>query len=375
MAKVHITLVGGQPAPVYKGIIDEQPDKVILVCSNDSVGSADNVQKYACEKIKGLQCEKVLLSPISIPETKEKMIEIASSVSNGDTMTVNISGGTKVWSVLFYDFFKDKAECFFIDQNDNKYNFSSGQTTKIDVEFGIKESLLLNDIRVSGMHLLSEYNEEDFRAIATVREMRQFSPGNFSKLMTQIDNGGPKFLDESNYLSYDKERGSYRLVLSTRRGSKNVEIYSPHVRNVMLKTGWFELEVAKLLGEWVPPQQVAMNCLLSSSKNVNGLTLLNEIDIIVYIAGKLLFVECKTQIAKGEATTIDKFNNAIRSYGGLSAKGVFFTDVAMKDQAKAKCEKANILTFNMQEIKEAGYEGKKDLFKKLDKHIGGLNIR
>ena len=50
MAKVHITLVGGQPAPVYKGIIDQHPDAVILVCSNDSVELADNVQKYACEK-------------------------------------------------------------------------------------------------------------------------------------------------------------------------------------------------------------------------------------------------------------------------------------------------------------------------------------
>lgn len=373
MAKVHITLVGGQPAPVYKGIIDECPDKVIFVCSSDSEGSADNVKKYACEKIKGLQCEKVLLSPVSIPETKEKMIEIASSFSNGDTVTVNISGGPKMWSVLFYDFFKDKVECFCLDQNDNKFNFSSEQTTKIDVELGIRESLWLNDIRVSGMLLLSEYEDEDFKAIATIREMRKFSPGNFSKLMTQIDKGGPWFLDASNYLSFDKMRGSYRLALSTRRGNKKeVEICSPHVKKVVLNTGWFELEVAKLIGEWVPPEQIAMNCKFLSSKNEDSLTL-NEIDIIVKAPSKLLFVECKTKVY--DATNVDKFNNAIRNYGGLSAKGVFFTDEAMKGQAKAKCDNAGILTFSMQEIKIAGDNGKKDLFRKLDEHIVGLNIR
>ena len=378
MAKVHITLVGGQPAPVYKGIIDEQPDKVILVCSNDSVGSADNVQKYACEKIKGLQCEKVLLSPVSIPETKEKMIEIASSVSDGDTMTVNISGGPKMWSVLFYDFFKDKAECFCLDQNDNKFNFSSEQTTKIDVELGIRESLGLNDVRVADMHLLTDYTEDDFRAAATARRMWVFSKNNFWQLTNEKEmekhkrNDGLWCIDSSNYLSYDKENNSCILGLSKYGGVKVESICSPNVEKVMINYGWFELEVAKLIGEWISPEQIAMNCKFLSSKNEDSLTL-NEIDIIVKAPSKLLFVECKTKV--DDATNVDKFNNAIRSYGGLSTKGVFFTDDVMTGIAKAKCDTAGILTFSMKEFRAAGVDGKAKLFEKLDKHIGGLNIR
>ena len=280
-----------------------------------------------------------------------------------------------MWSVLFYDFFKDKAECFCLDQNDNKFNFSSEQTTKIDAELGIREALWLNDIIVSGVHWLSDYDKEDFRAVATIKEMRKLYPGNFCRLMVQVEKKTGNncwFIDASNYLSYDKERGSYSMSLSNSRNKREVEICSPHVKKVVLNTGWFELDVAKLLSEWVQPEQVAMNCQFRSSKNENGPTL-NEIDIIVIVHGKLLFVECKTQVK--DATDVDKFNNAIRNYGGLSAKGVFFTDVTMKPQAKAKCEKANILTFNMQEIKNAGDTGKEDLFRKLDRHIGGLNIR
>ena len=375
MAKIHITLVGGQPAPVYKGIIDEQPDKVVLVCSSDSVELADNVQEYASEKIEGLQCEQVLMSPVSIPEIRKKIDEINSSLSGDDAVTVNLSGGTKVWSILFYDFFKDKAECIFIDQNDNKYNFITGQTTKINVRLGITESLWLNNIKITGMHLLTEYDEEDFEAVQAVRKMRKFSTANFNRLMQQVeDNPGDTdwCIDKWNYLSYYKEKNTCSLSLSTKRGLKEEEICCPHIHKVMFNTGWFELEVAKLLGEWVQPQQVAMNCELRSSKSEDSPTL-NEIDIIVKVRGKLLFVECKTQVK--DARDVDKFNNAIRSYGGLSAKGIFFTDAVMKAQAKVKCNNAGILTFSMQEIMKAGGEGKKKLFKELSEHISGLNIR
>ena len=36
MAHVHITLVGGQPAPVYNGIVATMPDKIIFVHSPQS---------------------------------------------------------------------------------------------------------------------------------------------------------------------------------------------------------------------------------------------------------------------------------------------------------------------------------------------------
>lgn len=36
MSRVHITLVGGQPAPVYHGIVATKPDKVVFIYSDDS---------------------------------------------------------------------------------------------------------------------------------------------------------------------------------------------------------------------------------------------------------------------------------------------------------------------------------------------------
>ena len=36
MAKVHITLVGGQPMPVYNGIAATSPDKLVFIYSESS---------------------------------------------------------------------------------------------------------------------------------------------------------------------------------------------------------------------------------------------------------------------------------------------------------------------------------------------------
>ena len=42
--KVHITLVGGQPAPVYHGIVATQPDKVVFIYSESSRDAMEKVR-------------------------------------------------------------------------------------------------------------------------------------------------------------------------------------------------------------------------------------------------------------------------------------------------------------------------------------------
>ena len=45
MRKVHITLIGGQLAPVYIGICAAKPDKIVYVYSSVSKSQMDVIQK------------------------------------------------------------------------------------------------------------------------------------------------------------------------------------------------------------------------------------------------------------------------------------------------------------------------------------------
>ena len=45
MSKIHISLVGGQPTPIYQGILYTQPDFIHLICSKNSLEQAGVIRK------------------------------------------------------------------------------------------------------------------------------------------------------------------------------------------------------------------------------------------------------------------------------------------------------------------------------------------
>ena len=51
MTKLHIALVGGEPTPVYPGIVYANPDRVILICSEKTKKVAENI----CGQLSALQ--------------------------------------------------------------------------------------------------------------------------------------------------------------------------------------------------------------------------------------------------------------------------------------------------------------------------------
>ena len=45
MSRIHITLVGGQPAPIYNAIVATEPEKVIFICSDDTKDICHSIQR------------------------------------------------------------------------------------------------------------------------------------------------------------------------------------------------------------------------------------------------------------------------------------------------------------------------------------------
>lgn len=98
----------------------------------------------------------------------------------------------------------------------------------------------------------------------------------------------------------------------------------------------------------------------------------NEIDVIVNTGGKLLMVECKTQIQ--DNTNIDKFRSAVKNYGGMGCKALFITESRMKEAAKEKCADNQILSFSIQDY-EKETDAQRALFALLDKEIININAK
>lgn len=343
MSKVHITLVGGQTTPVYQGILYTNPDKVVYIYSD---GSRENAERIKSEV--RIESEMRKIAPVDLNDI-EKKVQSCYERYKDDEVSINISSGTKPWAYYLTKIFTKhpNGTIFYIDQNGRLWNFAD--RSSIEVPFDMDAQFRLRGNPLENYKNYSDYTEDDIEAIKEIESLRNFNPRDFNVLTDLFENHSNQTTHSiektGSKLSWDKETKSFKFLLQKSNGVlKEQTLKSPNIRSLLLNTGWFEFKMATLLSKWDKCKELKMNCKFPSKDGLEK----NEIDIIIDTGSKLLFVECKTQISK--ITDIDKFNSAVKNYGGMGSKALFVTDASMNDTAKEKCEEYGIMTFSLQDL-------------------------
>lgn len=352
MSKIHITLVGGQPIPVYLGIInDADCEEVIFIHSDLSLKEAQTIQKY-CNK----HCSLVLCSPTDLVEIRITAERIRHKLDGAD-VTLNITSGTKPWSLIFYQIFSDypSVQYIYIDQLNNCYDLKSGlvQTLSLDVF----KRFELYGTPLKRYLTLDYFTESDFNAVKDIEAVRKINIGAFTDLTNRDANEyntieGELFARNLSHMIWNWSEGWVEFEIINYLGipSKPVRIEAAHIKELTLNTSWFELKTAIELSKVPNVKNIYLNCeFLSKDEKAK-----NEIDIIADFGTRLVFVECKTMI--NEITDIDKFRSAMRNFSGTSSTGLFVTNDKVGNNnvkrygrymaAMEKCKDNDILTFN-----------------------------
>lgn len=379
MSKIHITLVGGQPAPVYNGIKATKPDKVVFVHSTDSLKALNALVKEI-----DVPYEVVQLSPTEAVEIQHIVEKMAAQYAE-DEVTVNISSGPKSWSHLFGSMFqsKENATVIYMDQNNVLWNYRTMQGLQ-DFEFDMHTHFRLYGNSIENNYKkFSDYTDADVEAMKKIEEIRKFDVQIFNTLLTVLDKQKQHILRNGKDGKFEHGSGSYvewkktteqqigfvRVFIVKKNGkTKEVKFESPNAVDLAFNSGWFEFKVAKLLSTWNRSMEICMNCKFPYKKDVDK----NETDIIINTGSKILFVECKTQI--NNTTDIDKFRSVIKNYGGMGSKGLFVTDAKMTEVAKAKCEEHGILSFSLQDS-HLGLTEEKSLQLLLESELFNINTK
>lgn len=381
MARIHITLVGGQAAPVYNGIIVTNPDKVVFIYSVDSKGQMEMVKSMLNIPVDDQQP----LDAIN-PEAILKRAETLYNKYQNDQITLNISGGLKSWTHLFGVYFSQKknAEIVYFDQNNILWNYTD-MSQRSDFNFDMHTQLKLYGNSIENNFTdFNAYTEADMQVLKKIESLRkgQFIE-EFNKLLTILDKKNANKLknDQSgifvtgkgSFVDWmkDKNGGNARvkIVIKGKYKEQDVTLESPHAIDLAFKSGWFEYKVAKMLSTWSKAKEIYLNCRFKSKKNVDK----NEVDIIVNTGQKLLFVECKTCINNN--TDIDKFRTVVKGYGGTASKGIFITQSKMKEIEIEKCEQAGLLSFSIDEVSGGTMGAEQALFALLDSSIFNINTK
>lgn len=382
MAKIHITLVGGQPAPVYHGIVATQPDKVVFIYSESS---RDVVEKVRSE-IHIAEDEQKPLDTTD-PQQIMKRANILAEKYKNDEVTLNISSGLKSWSHLFGRVFDSmpNASVVYMDQNNVLWNYRTMEH-KSDFEFDMDVLFRLYGNRLENYKRLTDYTEEDLKALDKIKNIRLFNIPDFNKLMATLNDKQQNILRNQNsgkfdlmangsqsYVEWEKTTkdsiGFVRIFLAKKNGkSQEVTFESENAVDLAFNSGWFEFEIATLLSKWTKAKSIYLNCHFPFKPKVDK----NEVDIIVNTGTKILFVECKTQII--HTTDIDKFRSVVKGYGGTGSKGLFVTDAKMTDVAREKCEEHGLLSFSLQDD-HLGMSHEKALALLLDSELFNINTK
>jgi len=325
--------------PVYLGIKYSQPEIVVFVCSEESNGKVELFKKL----LQDVEVRDLLLDPSDLAKIETATRECFEEYAE-DEVSINISGGTKPWTYYFSHIFSEHANAnlFYVDQNSVVQDFGSKEKHTLGIS--IDEQLSLSEFCLSAYKRFENYDERDFSVIEQIREIRK--DGNLLRIFNELTEDMAKHPNQvksigkdcCSSLTWDKKEKS--LTMESKMGE--CKFSSPNVRHLVLNAGWFEVMVAKMLLSWVRCKEIRMNCVFKS--DAKGSTS-NEIDIIVSIGSKLLFVECKTQILR--PTDIDKFNSAVKKYGGNGSKAVFVTYEAMSEDIRKTCEKYGIIPFSL----------------------------
>ena len=353
MSKRHhlqIALVGGSPEPVYQGIKHLRPDQVLLLCSKKSKKDADNIKR---ELDKSNDRTEIVIYPIpdtGLEEMQEAAEYIESSIPKGISVSMNLTGGMKLWSLVFNNVFRRRrrsCHAFFI--LNGVYIDLKDKATKGKVDFDMDAQFKILGHSLDEYTSYNDYTDKDFvvlddvlllglqpkyHNIFTKLTSKFYSDykdkyGNLDLLYNQSTTQGQSFLE------WNSEAQTFHCKIKDR----NVFLKSPHVASIVLNTGWFELCTAKMIASTGRAKDIRLNCVFKSTNDIPK----NEIDIIFNTGDKLIFVECKTQVYN--STDVDKFNSAVRNYGGLGSRPLFVTNWKMNPDPKEKCTDYGITTF------------------------------
>lgn len=356
MKKIHISLVGGQPIPVYIGIKDDgQANTVVLVCSAQSRVEAGRIQaQFPKREVAVCEC---------LPTDLQQIEELAHQLNeqyHDCEVTVNLTSGTKLWSLSFFRVFSEHACVHFIyvDQTNMIVDLMTKEAHQSEININTRFELYGTPLK--DYSSINEYTSRDFQVMRKIERIRKVNKGAFTSMTRSVD----KDMLEKEIPIGDEKSGSLltyacvpqwaELTMKGFRGVVTEQFESEHLFDILFNSGWFELKTASELKKELPEaKDIKLNGVFKDS---DGLAK-NEIDIIVDFGTRLFLVECKTMVH--DTTDIDKFRSALRNYSGTSSVGLFVTYEKPNEKtrkvyqlAMEKCRDNDIQTFNFALWKE-----------------------
>lgn len=323
MSKILVSLLSKylQPNFLFIKEMDGKFDKLLFVTTKEMENEKNKSSKFLCDALR-IKHDKVnLVTVIEDDESNisSKLTEVG--FGDNDDYIVNLTGGTKVMSIVTYRFFCNfpNVQLYYIPEGKNEIKRLDGKTEAIPLSYrmNLNEYFTINRLRYEA-EMDFDYNEvfvnklfEQFKAVGFNRyKVSKFrNAHNLQSPKEKVFYSGQWFEDYSYY------RLKRQFQLDDDCICRGAKIYSD---SSALKTG-----------------------------NTND----NEVDVMFVRDNKLYIFECKQSLKKGNASEKDTLDSymyklaAIAKDFGLRVNSYILTlhrsstlSEQLKQNAKRRCE-------------------------------------
>lgn len=166
--KICFSLVGGQTFPVYAQALDCKPDIFLLFHSKQTVNNAENVEACIKRKLPKIEVHAIETDANNLEALHRTFKAHADEyLKPGNEIIVNLSGGTKPWSMQLMKIFsgRENATCVFIDQSNYIWDMGDYSKYRLDaVDISLNDMFELNGASVAQLTDYDVYQPADFTA-------------------------------------------------------------------------------------------------------------------------------------------------------------------------------------------------------------------
>jgi hypothetical protein len=339
----QISLVGGQLIPVYVGIKEFNPDKVHFIVSDESVGSLSILKPLLGDT----KCVEYKCNPFDFLAIKSICEKVISKLPSEDSVTFNLTGGTKIMVLACQAIIHEKnLKGFYINQDYSLLELPKYEKKQVTSQLSIRDFFDLSDHHIFSSNKLEDFTKDDFTMASAIETFannsRSYSTitGHIRKKYGNNNQPIPAKGKESLHNNIDFSWDSNTIAVNS-NGKPIVNLKSKHIINLFFNAAWWELLVAKEIANWVGLKEMLVNCVLPFK--TDRLISKNEIDILISTGKRLIFVECKSGNVRQE--DINKMKVIRQTYGGIISKSILVSRFLPSSTILEKCKELDIDVF------------------------------
>ena len=341
--KHQIILVGGQLLPVFVGIKEFSPDKIHFIISEESKDKIEIIKAFFPLK----SFSENLCNPFDISSIRSACNDILAMTEKEDEIQFNLTSGTKIMLLAAYAFMQENnIDGFYINPDNTILILPVFSLHGLSCEITVKEFLDISGHKITSLKSIHDIPEIDFIAakeIALFADKGKDFETIIKYFRKNYNDNGLK-VPKTGCLTIDNLI-DFKWNKSEVTAEKNEKIIfhanSNNIRGVFFNSAWWELIVAEEISKWSKIKELYIQFELPFK--VDTSIPKNEIDILINLGNKLIFIECKSGAVKAE--DINKMRIIKDTYGGIISKSLLVSRFIPDKTIVEKCKELNIDIF------------------------------